>query len=66
MPWDMNSMIAAAAPNRITARNSGWADIRPVLVAVEAEAQRIANRIPAKGQRQFECFVTDGIFGEDS
>jgi hypothetical protein len=49
MPWDMNNIIAAATPKRTTAITKGWADNKPILVAVEADAHKMAKDIPATG-----------------
>ena len=35
-----------AIANLIWAITKGWATLRPILVAVDADAQRMANRIP--------------------
>jgi hypothetical protein len=43
----MINMIMAATPNRTTAITSGCAIVRPILVAVAAEAQEAAKRSPA-------------------
>ena len=54
-------MIAAAIPKRITASTKGCADKRPILVAVEAEAHKIAKEIPAIGHVYLFCVI--GIKG---
>ena len=43
----MNNIIAPARKNLVTAITKGCADIKPILVAADAEDQRIANKIPA-------------------
>ena len=45
--WVMNNIIAPARKNLVTAITKGCADIKPILVAADAEDQRIANKIPA-------------------
>jgi hypothetical protein len=45
--------MADAIAKRISAITRGCASKRPILVAVEAEAHRMANKIPAPTQLTF-------------
>ena len=45
--------MADATPNLTTAIISGWATVSPILVAVDAEAQSMANKKPAASQANF-------------
>jgi hypothetical protein len=47
------SIMAEAIAKRISAITIGCASNKPILVAVEAEAHRIANRIPALTHLRF-------------
>jgi len=42
--------MAEAIAKRTTAITKGCATVRPILVAVEAEAQRAANNVPVSSQ----------------
>jgi hypothetical protein len=49
----MNNMIAAAIAKRTTDSTKGWAEARPILVAVAAEDHKTANNKPAINHAYF-------------
>jgi hypothetical protein len=46
-------MMAAAMANLVTAITRGWADVNPILVAVEADAHNTAKLNPAPNHAAF-------------
>lgn len=47
--------MTEATPKRLTATTNGCASLSAILVAVEAEAHKMANNKPAKNQDSFLC-----------
>ncbi|MEO7317228.1 MAG: hypothetical protein ABIW47_18705 [Ginsengibacter sp.] len=48
--------------NLICAITNGWATFKPILVAVEADAQRMANNIPAPTHLNCLLITNDLLF----